>query len=493
MIYKYNCDFHAKNLNIVTALFVMFYFLRKSFSVHNWTAFVQNRTKMKKTNASILIIDDQEDILFASKVYLKKYFENIFTLNNPKNIVELLAEKNIDVVLLDMNYRIGFEDGREGLYLLKEIKTLSPKTVVILMTAFGKVETAVEGLKSGAFDYILKPWENIKLLESVKQAVDKSRKEQKKSKEVEITDTFFIGNSEVIKKAYSLADKVAKTDANVLILGENGTGKFVLAHHIYSQSERKNQPFIAVDLGSLNSNIFESELFGYAKGAFTDAKMDTPGRFEMAQNGTIFLDEIGNVPLHLQSKLLHVIQTKTVTRLGETKPRTLNVRIITATNLNLKNEVAEKNFREDLYYRINTMEIVLPPLRERNEDKIPLAEYLLEKMIEKYGRDEISFDKKVLEQIEKHAWNGNIREMENKIERAVILCENNTITVSDLDLEQITEYINPDDIQLSSVEKATVEKALLKHNNNISKTAEELGLSRGSLYRRLEKYNISTN
>ncbi len=449
---------------------------------------------MKKTNASILIIDDQEDILFASKVYLKKYFEDIYTLNNPKNIVELLSKNSIDVVLLDMNYRIGFEDGREGLYLLKEIKTLSPKTVVILMTAFGKVETAVEGLKNGAFDYILKPWENKKLLESVKQAVDKSRKEQKKEKNIEIENGFFIGTSEIIKKAYSLADKVAKTDANVLILGENGTGKFVLAHHIYKQSERKNNPFIAVDLGSLNSNIFESELFGYAKGAFTDAKVDTPGRFEMAQNGTIFLDEIGNVPLHLQSKLLQVIQTKTVTRLGETKARPLNVRIITATNLNLKLEVAEKNFREDLYYRINTMEIILPPLRERNEDKIPLAEYLLDKMTEKYGRDEITFDKKVPEQIEKHAWKGNIREMENKIERAVILCENNKITIADLDLETITAYEeNHDDIQLSSVEKAAVEKALLKNNNNISKTAEELGLSRGSLYRRLEKYNIKTD
>lgn len=494
MIYKSKCDFHAKNLNLVTALFLKFYYSKKIYSVHNWTPFVQNRTKMKKTNASILIIDDQEDILFASKVYLKKYFENIHTLNNPKKIVELLSKNAIDVVLLDMNYRIGFEDGREGLYLLKEIKTLSPKTVVILMTAFGKVETAVEGLKSGAFDYILKPWENKKLLESVKQAVDKSRKEQKKNKEIETDSDFFIGTSEIIKKAYSLADKVAKTDANVLILGENGTGKFVLAHHIYSQSERKNNPFIAVDLGSLNSNIFESELFGYAKGAFTDAKTDTPGRFEMAQNGTIFLDEIGNVPLHLQSKLLQVIQTKTVTRLGETKARPLNVRIITATNLNLKLEVADKNFREDLYYRINTMEIVLPPLRERNEDKIPLAEYLLDKMIEKYGRSEITFDKKVLEQIQKHAWNGNIREMENKIERAVILCENNTITVSDLDLETITPYDeNPDDIQLSSVEKATIEKALLKHSNNISKTADELGLSRGSLYRRLEKYNININ
>jgi len=449
---------------------------------------------MKKMNTSILVIDDQEDILFASKMLLKKHFEVIYTLSNPKNVVELLAKNTIDVVLLDMNYRIGFEDGKEGLYLLKEIKTLSPKTVVILMTAFGKVETAVEGLKAGAFDYILKPWENQKLLEVVKQAVDKSRKEKKKPAPIEMVIDYFIGSSETIKKAYAVADKVAKTDANVLILGENGTGKFVLSHHIFSQSERKNHPFIHVDLGSLNSNIFESELFGYAKGAFTDAKVDTAGRFEMAQNGTIFLDEIGNVPLHLQSKLLQVIQTKTVTRLGESKARPLNVRIITATNINLKQEVADKNFREDLYYRINTMEIILPPLRERDEDKIPLANYLLQKMIEKYQRDAITFESKVIEQIQKHAWNGNIREMENRIERAVILCENNTISVSDLDLEEITKYEeNTDDIQLSSIEKITIEKAILKNNNNISKTAEELGLSRAALYRRLEKYNISTH
>lgn len=447
---------------------------------------------MKKTQANILIIDDQEDILFAAKMLLKKHFEIIYTLNNPKNVVQLLVENSIDVVLLDMNYRIGFEDGREGLYLLKEIKTLSPKTIVILMTAFGKVETAVEGLKSGAFDYVLKPWENEKLVAAVKQAVDESRKEQKKINKNSDLNSFFIGNSDVIKKAYSLADKVSKTDANVLILGENGTGKYVLANYIHQQSNRKNNAFMAVDLGSLSDSIFESELFGYAKGAFTDAKNDTAGRFEMAQNGTIFLDEIGNVPLHLQSKLLQVIQTKTVTRLGESKPRSLNVRIITATNLNLKQEINQKTFREDLYYRINTMEIILPPLRERKEDKIPLAQFLLQKMIEKYDRNEIVFEVAVLNKIEKHAWNGNIREMENKIERAVILCENNCISISDLDLDEITLYNdNNDDLQLSDIEKNTIEKVLLKNNQNISKSAEELGLSRASLYRRMEKYRIS--
>jgi len=446
---------------------------------------------MKKMQANILVIDDQEDILFAAKMLLKKHFETIYTINNPRNVVKLLAENPIDVVLLDMNYRIGFEDGREGLYLLKEIKMLSPKTIVILMTAFGKVETAVEGLKSGAFDYVLKPWENEKLVAVVKQAVDESRKEKKKI-DKNVVDTFFIGNSETIKKAYALADKVAKTDANVLILGENGTGKYVIANYIHQQSERKNNAFMAVDLGSLSDSIFESELFGYAKGAFTDAKNDTAGRFEMAQNGTIFLDEIGNVPLHLQSKLLQVIQTKTITRLGESKPRPLNVRIITATNLNLKQEVTQKTFREDLYYRINTMEIILPPLRERKEDKIPLAQFLLNKMIDKYDRNKITFEQDALTKMEQHAWNGNIREMENRIERAIILCENNTISASDLDLDEITSYVaNQDDLQLSEIEKNTIEKVLAKNNQNISKSAEELGLSRASLYRRMEKYNIS--
>lgn len=448
---------------------------------------------MKKTQATILVIDDQEDILFASKMVLKKHFETIHTLNEPKKIINMLSEHAIDVVLLDMNYRIGFEDGREGIYALKEIKTFSPQTTVILMTAFGKVETAVEGLKLGAFDYILKPWDNEKLVQVVKSAVEESRKEKKKALRLPVKDTFFIGNSPTIQKAYTLAEKVAKTDANVLILGENGTGKYVMANYVHQNSHRANQPFIHIDLGSLNDNIFESELFGYVKGAFTDAKVDTPGRFELANNGTIFLDEIGNVPLHLQSKLLQVLQNKSVTRLGEAKPRALNVRIITATNIDLKQEAAHKNFREDLYYRINTMEITLPPLRERKEDMVPLAGFLLEKMIDKYDRDTITFQTDALDRIAMHSWNGNIREMENKIERAVILCENNIITLSDLDLNDIPVLETNDDVHLSDIEKTTIEKVLQKHNFNISKSAEELGLSRAALYRRMEKHEINNN
>jgi DNA-binding NtrC family response regulator len=446
---------------------------------------------MKKTQATILIIDDQEDILFASKMTLKKHFETIFTLSEPKKALQILAENDVDVVLLDMNYRIGFEDGREGIYLLKEIKTLSPQTVIILMTAFGKVETAVEGLKLGAFDYVLKPWDNDKLLQVVKEAVSHSRKNKKGEAAKQTEEEYFTGESVAVTKVYSLAQRVAKTDANVLILGENGTGKYVLAHHIHKQSNRSTGPFIHVDLGSLNENLFESELFGYAKGAFTDAKTDTPGRFELAEKGTIFLDEIGNIPLHLQTKLLQVIQNKQVVRLGEAKPRPLNVRIITATNIDLEKEVALKNFREDLYYRINTMPIQLPPLRERKADLIPLANFLLHKMADKYDRGALHFSDDALKNIQNHMWNGNIREMENRIERAVILCDDDTITANGLDLENVTELqhtiIDP---QLSDVEKTTIERALRRHNYNISKTADELGLSRAALYRRMDKYEL---
>jgi DNA-binding NtrC family response regulator len=445
---------------------------------------------MRKKQANILVVDDQEEILFSVKMILKKQFESIFTTNDPKKIISLLSESPIDVVLLDMNYRIGFEDGREGIHWLKEIKTLSPQTVVILMTAFGKIETAVEGIKIGAFDYVLKPWNNEKLLATIDNAVEESRKKSKKVIGKPEEKKYFTGTSAKIKQAYSIADKVAKTDANVLILGENGTGKFVFAQHIHQNSQRKDKPFIHVDLGSLSDNLFESELFGYAKGAFTDAKSDTPGRFEAAANGTIFLDEIGNIPLHLQAKLLHVLQTKSVTRLGESKARPLNVRIIAATNSDIKAEVKNKTFREDLLYRINTMEITLPSLRERKDDIVPMAEFLLNEIGERYNQTDLTFDSNVAKHLERYPWKGNVREMENKIERALILSENNTITVTDLDILDFEDFQVNDENPLSEIEKSAVEKSLLKNNGNISKTAEELGLSRASLYRRIEKYGL---
>jgi len=447
---------------------------------------------MKKTKAHIIVIDDQEDILFASRMLLKKHFTMVSTLSEPKKIIKLLTEEPIDVILLDMNYRIGFETGREGIHLLKEIKKLAPSTVVVLMTAFGKVETAVQGLKLGAFDYILKPWDNHKLLAVLKEAIKERRKLIKDSgKKTVASSSMFMGSSPGIKNVYALADKVAKTDAKVLILGENGTGKSLLAKYIHKASKRNNEPFIHVDLGALNENIFESELFGYAKGAFTDAKEDTPGRFEAAQGRTIFLDEIGNLPVHLQSKLLQVIQDKTVTRLGETKSRPVDVRIIAATNQDLAQAIQNKNFREDLYYRINTLEITIPPLRQRIEDLLPLAEFLLSKMADKYEREVLHFEEKARENIKNYPWHGNVREMENKIERAVILCDNDSITLSDLDLLE-QQPVKPDAnaLDLNDVERITIKRALKKHHYNISRTAEELGLSRAALYRRIEKYEI---
>jgi DNA-binding NtrC family response regulator len=339
----------------------------------------------------------------------------------------------------------------------------------------------------------LKPWHNEKLLETIDKAVAESRKNAKKTVIEKTEKRYFTGTSAKIKQAYSIAEKVARTDANVLILGENGTGKYVFAAFIHQNSERKKQPFVHVDLGSLSDNLFESELFGYAKGAFTDAKTDTPGRFEMASNGTIFLDEIGNIPLHLQAKLLHVLQTKTVTRLGESKARPLNVRIIAATNSDIKAEVKNKTFREDLLYRINTMEIHLPSLRERKDDIVPMAHFILDQIAEKYNQTDWQFEENVSPYLEKYPWKGNIREMENKIERALILAENNTISVHDLDILDFEDVQENDDNPLSEMEKIAIEKALFKHHGNITKTAEELGLSRAALYRRIEKYALKNS
>jgi DNA-binding NtrC family response regulator len=445
---------------------------------------------MKKIQAQILIVDDQEDILLSAKLTLKKHIETVSIEGNPRKVIEQLIHSKVDVVLLDMNYRIGFEDGREGIYLLKEIKAVSPATEIILMTAFGKVETAVEGIKLGAFDYVLKPWDNQQLVDLVKAAIQNSRKT--KTKIIPKSDQFFIGSSILMKKAYALAEKVSNTDAHVLILGENGTGKYVLAKTIHEQSNRRNEPFIHVDLGSLNEHIFESELFGYAKGAFTDAKEDTKGRFEMAQHGTIFLDEIGNVPLHLQSKLLQVIQNKSVIRLGESKERPLDVRIITATNQDLKREVEQKLFREDLFYRINVMQIDLPPLRKCVEDIVPLANFILTHLKEKYNRFSVQLQPQTEALLVKHAWRGNVRELENKLERAIILCENDRIEPHDLDLDFMpAEALEEEQPTLESMEKQTIEKTLMKHEYNISKSADELGLSRAALYRRIEKFDIN--
>ncbi len=456
---------------------------------------------MRKKDASILIVDDDDDILFSARISLKKYFSTIITENNPTKINNHLTKNTIDVVLLDMNYRIGFEDGKEGLYWLKNIKEVSPETTIILNTAFGSVNLAVEAIKKGATDFILKPWTTEKLYAAVNAGVELARSKRKNTqletiqehqdKEFHKKTEHIIGNSAAMQSATNLVKKVAPTDANVLILGENGTGKFVFAKEIHLQSERKNHPFIHVDLGSLNENLFESELFGYAKGAFTDAQKDTLGRFELAKGGTIFLDEIGNLPLHLQSKLLTVIQNRKITRLGEGKEREIDARIICATNAPIHQMVDEQTFRQDLLFRINTIELNLPPLRERIDDIKLLAHHFLQKLTQKYRKKIDSFSKEAINAMKGYQWPGNIREIEHIIERAVIITDNEQIEITDLHFSTKKIALNlSENLNLEEAEKLLVEQALQKHQGNISRAAKDLGLTRAALYRRLEKHQL---
>ncbi|WP_298518565.1 sigma-54 dependent transcriptional regulator [uncultured Kordia sp.] len=456
---------------------------------------------MRKKEASILIVDDDDDILFSARISLKKYFTEIITTNNPKKINNYITSQTFDVVLLDMNYRIGFEDGKEGLYWLQQVKEISPETTVILMTAFGSVNLAVEAIKQGATDFILKPWNTEKLYSIVNAGVELARSKRKTTqletvqkqldKDFHQQTEHIIGKSAAMKKAINLVQKVAPTDANVLILGENGTGKYVFAKEIHLQSERKNHPFIHVDLGALNENLFESELFGYAKGAFTDAQKDTLGRFELAAGGTIFLDEIGNLPLHLQSKLLTVIQNRKVTRLGEGNERTIDVRIICATNAPIHEMVNEQTFRQDLLFRINTIELQLPPLRERNEDIEVLAHHFLKKLNQRYRKQLSSISNSALIALKNYNWPGNIRELEHIIERAVIITENTSIEAEDLHFSSRKVATNtPVTLNLEETEKILIQQAMDKHHGNISKAAKDLGLTRAALYRRLEKHQL---
>ena len=456
---------------------------------------------MRKKEASILIVDDDDDILFSARISLKKYFSSITTENDPTKINNHLTKNTIDVVLLDMNYRIGFEDGKEGLYWLKSIKEISPETTIILNTAFGSVNLAVEAIKKGATDFILKPWTTEKLYAAVNAGVELARSKRKNTqletiqehqdKEFHKKTEHIIGNSVAMQSATNLVKKVAPTDANVLILGENGTGKFVFAKEIHLQSERKNYPFIHVDLGSLNENLFESELFGYAKGAFTDAQKDTLGRFELAKGGTIFLDEIGNLPLHLQSKLLTVIQNRKITRLGEGKEREIDARIICATNAPIHEMVDKQTFRQDLLFRINTIELNLPPLRERTDDVKLLANHFLQKLTQKYRKKIDGFSKETINAMKAYQWPGNIREIEHIIERAVIITDNEQIEVTDLHFStKKAAIILSDNLNLEEAEKMLVEQAIQKHQGNISRAAKDLGLTRAALYRRLEKHQL---
>lgn len=453
--------------------------------------------------ATVLVIDDDDDILLSARLFLKQHFNQVITCKSPKEINVLLSRNEVDIILLDMNYQKGASDGREGLYWLEHILSIDKDYVVILMTAYGNVELAVQAIKKGATDFILKPWENEKLFATLSSA-SRLRQSNKKVKKLEkihsslqkdISRQFenIVGDSEPIKRLQNTLVKVAPTDANVLILGENGTGKQVFAYELHRLSTRKNQIFMHVDLGSLNENLFESELFGYAKGAFTDAKDDKPGRFEMAEGGTIFLDEIGNLSAPLQAKLLSVLQNRVVTRLGESKERKINVRLITATNMPLNEMVSKGTFRQDLLFRINTVELELPGLAQRGEDILLLAGHFLGSFSTKYHKGILKLDNKAKETLLKYHWPGNVRELQHVIERAVIMADSIEICPDDLQLSPQKFGGAPPvqtDIPLEEMEKLMVQKAIDKHKGNISRAAADLGLTRAALYRRIEKFDL---
>jgi DNA-binding NtrC family response regulator len=456
-----------------------------------------------KTIGKILTIDDDEDVLLAAKLLLKKHAHQVIIEKNPKKIPFLLNNDTYDVILLDMNFSKDITSGKEGFYWLNQIIEKDPKAVVILITAYGDVEMAVRALKDGATDFVLKPWQNEKLLATISTAIKLKQsyrevdqlKNAKKQLEEDINQPFkdIIGKSPQIKEVFALIEKVAKTDANILILGENGTGKELIARAIHQRSLRKDNVFVGVDMGAITETLFESELFGHKKGSFTDAKEDRVGRFEVAHKGTLFLDEIGNLGMPLQSKLLTVLQSREVTRIGDHKSTPVDIRLVCATNMPVYDMVKDSEFRQDLLYRVNTVEIKLPALRERLEDIPLIAEHFLQHYAKKYRKEVTKIAPDTISKLQKYPWPGNIRELQHALERAIIMSENPVLEDRDFQFlfqqggsdEMITSSFN-----LDEVEKSIIQKAVNLHAGNISKAAEELGLTRASLYRRLEKHGL---
>jgi DNA-binding NtrC family response regulator len=459
---------------------------------------------MEQKYGKLLIVDDNEDLLKAARMHLKRHFAQVDIEKNPEAIPALMGQENYDVILLDMNFTKDVSSGSEGYYWLEKILEIDPSSVVVLITAYGDVQMAVKAIKAGATDFVLKPWENEKLLATIYSAMrlresrDEIQHLKIKNQEINIAlnDRFneIIGQSAAMHKIFQTIDRVAKTDANVLILGENGTGKELIARAIHRNSSRQQETFASVDLGSITETLFESELFGHKKGAFTDAKEDRAGRFELANKGTLFLDEIGNLSMPLQAKLLTVLQNRKVSRVGANKDTLIDIRLICATNLPLYDMVKENKFRQDLLYRINTIEIEVPPLRERFEDIPILANFYLKHYSAKYEKSVAKISDGALARMHKHAWPGNIRELQHSIERAVILSNSNVLQPEDFNF---TSAANKEESQLSleqynleEVEKLLIRKVLKKYNGNITQAATELGLTRSSLYRRLEKYGL---
>jgi two-component system response regulator HydG len=456
-------------------------------------------------SGKILVVDDDEDVLQAARLLLKQHVESVHCEKDPRRIPALIKNLSYDVILLDMNFTRDVTSGQEGFYWLGKIFALDPSAVVILITAFGDVNLAVRAIKEGATDFILKPWQNEKLLATLSSALNLRRsrlevaslKSRQKQLMADLGQPFndFIGVSPSMQSIFDTIQKVSGTDANVLILGENGTGKELVARALHRNSNRGEEVFIGVDMGAISETLFESELFGHIKGAFTDAKKDRVGRFELASGGTLFLDEIGNLPLSLQAKILRVLETRQVIPLGANKPQAIDIRLICASNMPIHDMVGKNEFRQDLLYRVNTVEIHLPPLRERHEDIPLLADFFLKNYSQKYKKPGKKIGSAALKKLSGYHWPGNVRELQHAIERAVILSDSLVLQPEDFFFslparESKDSSLDLDDYNLEAVEKTVICRVLAKYKGNISKAAQELGLTRTSLYRRMEKYGI---
>jgi len=456
-----------------------------------------------KNDWKILVIDDNEDILVSLRLLLKPYISLIHVNTHPEEIPNFLKANDYDVILLDMNFTKDAISGSEGFEHLKQIQKIDKDAIVIFITAYGDAEKAVKAIRAGATDFIIKPWDNNKLIGTISSAVELKRskkaeashklKQEALSNEIATKFSDFLGESKPMKQIFKTIEKVAPTDANILVLGENGTGKELVARALHQNSLRKDEVFIRVDVGTLQETLFESELFGHVKGAFTDAKTDKMGRFEIASGGTIFLDEIGNLSLAMQAKLLTAIETREIIRVGSTKPIPIDIRLICATNANLNDLVENGQFREDLYYRINTIETHLPPLRARGDDVELISMFYVRKFADRYLKKINGISSSCLQMLIDYNWPGNVRELRHCIERAVIMCEGSVISEQDCLFSQKTKAKNKfnfENMTLDEIEKITIKTSIEKHSGNLTKVAKELGLTRPSLYRRLEKHGL---
>lgn len=450
----------------------------------------------------ILVVDDNRNVLSALRILLESYFEKVTLLTTPNQLLASLREAKPDIVLLDMNFSAGINSGNEGLYWLSEVKKFDKDIPVVLFTAYADIDLAVKALKDGASDFVVKPWDNAKLIATLQSAYSlrKSQKEVKRlrekqgvlSRELNKEENLCWGKSAAMKELLQLVQKVAKTDANILITGENGTGKEVIAREIHRFSARQEEPLVCVDMGAVTESLFESELFGHVKGAFTDAKADRAGKFEAADNGTLFLDEIGNLSYPLQAKLLVALQSRHIIRVGSNDPISINIRLICATNSNLHESVQNGAFREDLLYRINTIQIEIPPLRDRKDDIALLADFFLKKYASKYGKGSLSLSKDTIRKLEDYSWPGNIRELQHAIEKAVILADGNELCPSDFYMKDHStgKPTAIENMSLDEAEQILISSSLKRNGGNMSAVASELGITRPTLYSKIKKYGL---